>query len=218
MFIGHYAVGLAAKRFAPRASLAALIAGPTFLDLIWPIFVLAGLEEVRIEPGNTRFTPLNFISYPITHSLVAAVAWATLFAVFYQIVARYKKGMVAVWLLVLSHWFLDVLVHRPDLPLYAGGPKYGLGLWNRPRVTIAIEVLMYGFAVWLYWKRTKAKDGIGRWGFWLFVLTLMGFYFWNIFSPPPPSVKVMAIAGLVFGWLLVVWAWWFDAHRELSDS
>jgi hypothetical protein len=218
LFIGHYAVAMAAKRFVPRASLGALIAAASFLDLIWPIFLLFGLEEVEIEPGATRLTPLNFVSYPISHSLVSAVAWATLFAVFYQIVAHYKAGTIAVWIAVLSHWFLDAIVHRPDLPLYAGGPKYGFGLWNHPRATIAVEVAMYALGVWLYWRATKARDGIGRWASWAFVLTLLVFYFVNIFGPPPPSVKVLAIAALGFGWLLVVWAWWFDAHRESTST
>lgn len=218
MFIGHYAVGFAAKRVAPRASLGWLIAAPTFLDLIWPIFVLTGLEEVDIEPGNTRMTALNFVSYPISHSLVAAVGWATLFAVFYQIIARYKPGMIAVWIGVLSHWFFDLLVHRPDLPLYAGGPKYGLGLWNRPRLAITIELIIYGAGILIYWKSTKAKDGIGRWVSWAFVGTLLVFYFVNIFGPPPTGVRVMAIAALGLGWLLVAWAWWFDAHRMSTAS
>ena len=150
MFIGHYAVGFAAKRFAPRTSLALLMAATTLLDLLWPIFILTGLEEVRIEPGHTRFTPLDFVSYPISHGLVAAVAWATLFAVFYQIFARYSRGAVAIWIGVISHWFLDVATHRPDLPLYAGGPRFGLGLWNHPRATIIVEGSMYVVGVWLY--------------------------------------------------------------------
>lgn len=218
MFIGHYAVGLATKRFAPRTSLAWFIAAPSFLDLIWPIFVLTGLEDVEIQPGVTRLNPLNFISYPISHSLVAAFAWATLFAVFYQIIARYKPGMIAVWIGVLSHWFFDVLVHRPDLPLYVGGPKYGLGLWNRPWIAIGIELLIFAVGVWVYWKSTRAEDGPGRWASWAFVATLLVFYFVNIFGPPPSGVRVMAIAALGLGWLLVAWAWWFDKHRESTGG
>jgi len=147
LFIGHYAVGLAAKRFAPRTSLGVLIAAPILLDLLWPIFILTGLEQVRIDPGNTRFTPLDFVSYPISHSLVAAIAWATLFAVFYFIYNRYQAGAVLIWIGVVSHWLLDVVTHRPDMPLYAGGPQLGLGLWNRPAATIAVEAAMYAGGV-----------------------------------------------------------------------
>ena len=216
MFIGHYAVGLAAKRIAPRASLGPLIAAPTLLDLVWPLFVLIGWEEVRIDPGNTKFTPLNFISYPISHSLVATIGWATLFAALYYVVTRYGAGTIAIWIGVVSHWLLDVATHRPDLPLYAGGPKYGFGLWNYPRATMIVEVLLFVVGAWVYFASTKAKDWIGRFIAWAFVLTLAVFYFVNIFGPPPPNVRTVAIAALVFGWFLVLWAWWVDRHREAS--
>src|SRR5918992_824866 len=107
MFIGHYAVGFAAKRFAPQRSLGVLIASALLLDLLWPLFVLAGWEQVHIEPGNTAFTPLNFVSYPFSHSLVAAFGWATLFCAGYYFVKRYRAGAVVVWIGVVSHWFLD---------------------------------------------------------------------------------------------------------------
>jgi hypothetical protein len=215
LFIGHYAVGFAAKRFAPRASLGLLIAAPTLLDLLWPIFVLTGLEEVWIAPGNTRFTPLDFVSYPISHSLVAAIAWATIFAVLYFWFSNYWRGSVVVWIGVASHWILDLIVHTKDLPLYAGGPKFGFGLWNHPKATVAIEVLMYAFSIWIYQRLTRAKDWKGNWGFWAFVVVLAAFYVANIFAGPPKSVKVLAIGAIVFGSLLVVWAWWFDSHREV---
>lgn len=216
MFIGHYAVGLAAKRLAPRTSLGALIAAPILLDLLWPIFILTGLEQVRIDPGNTRFTPLDFVSYPISHSLVAAIAWATLFAVFYFIYSRYQAGAVLIWIGVVSHWVLDVVTHRPDMPLYAGGPRLGLGLWNHPAATIAVEAAMYAGAVLIYARVTRAKDGIGRWAFWSFVAALGIFYVANVFTPPPPSVKTLAIWAIALTWLLILWAWWFDRHREVK--
>jgi hypothetical protein len=214
MFIGHYAVGFAAKRFAPQASLGALIAAPTFLDLLWPIFILTGIEEVRISPGDTKFTPLEFISYPISHGLVAAIAWATLFAVFYQLASRYWPGTVMIWLGVLSHWILDVVTHRADMPLYAGGPKYGFALWNYPKATVIVETAMFLIGVYLYWSTTRARDRIGEWVFWGYVVMLLIFYGLNLVSPPPPGVKVMAYVAIGFGWLLVFLAWWFDRHRE----
>ena len=216
MFIGHYAVGLAAKRVAPRTSLGALIAAPVLLDLLWPIFVLTDLEQVRIDPGNTRFTPLDFVSYPISHSLVAAIAWATLFAVFYFIYSRYQAGAVLIWIGVVSHWLLDVVTHGPDMPLYAGGPQLGLGLWNRPAATIAVEAAMYTEGVLIYARVTRAKDGIGRWAFWSFVTALGLFYVANVFTPPPPSVKLLAIGAFALTSLLILWAWWFDRHREVK--
>lgn len=214
MFIGHFAVGFASKRFAPQTSLGALIAAAVLLDLLWPVFVLLGWEEVRIEPGNTAFTPLNFISYPFSHSLVAAIGWATLFALLYFAFTRYRAGTVLIWLGVVSHWVLDFTSHRPDLPLYPGGPRVGLGLWNSVLATAVVEGLMYAIGVWIYIRVTRAKDGIGRWALVTFVMVVAALYVANILSPPPPSVKMVVIAAIPFTWLLILWAWWADKHRE----
>jgi len=214
MFIGHYAIGLASKKFAPQASLGALIAAPTLLDLLWPIFILLGWEQVRIDPGNTLFTPLDFISYPLSHSLVSAIAWANLFAIFYYFFSRYLRGAVISWIGVVSHWFLDFLTHRPDMPLYAGGPRFGLGLWNTPRATVIVEVLMYVVGIWIYDRTTHPRDRIGSWGFWSFVAALGLFYVLNVLGPALPNVRTLAIGAIVFGLLLVLWAWWFDRHRQ----
>lgn len=214
MFIGHFAVGFASKRFAPQTSLGTLIAAAVLLDLLWPVFVLLGWEQVRIEPGNTAFTPLNFISYPFSHSLVAAIGWATLFALLYFAFTRYRAGAVLIWLGVVSHWVLDFVSHRPDMPLYPGGPRLGLGLWNSVLATVVVEGLMYAIGVWIYLRVTRAKDRIGRWALVTFVVVVAALYIANILSPPPPSVKTMAIAAIPFTWLLILWAWWGDKHRE----
>lgn len=190
------------------------MAAALLLDLLWPVFVLWDWEQVRIEPGNTAFTPLNFVSYPISHSLVGAIGWATLFAFTYYLVKRYRRGALVIWIGVVSHWVLDFITHRPDLPLYPGGPLVGLGLWNVPVATVIVEGLMYAAGVWIYLRVTRAKDGIGRWGFWAFVIAVAAFYVANILSPPPPSVKPMLVAVIPAVWLLITWAWWADRHRE----
>src|SRR5438477_4247794 len=130
MFIGHYAVGLIGKKFAPRASLGALIAAPILLDLLWPIFLLLGWEHVTIVPNTNPFLRLQFDSYPISHGLVAVAGWATLYASIYFGLTRYVPGTIVIWVGVLSHWLLDFIVHRPDLPLSAHSRLVGLGLWN----------------------------------------------------------------------------------------
>jgi hypothetical protein len=216
MFIGHFAVGFAAKRFAPRTSLGLLITAPIFLDLLWPVFVLLGWEQVRIDPGNTALTPLDFISYPYSHSLLMAVVWATLFAGVYLFFSRYTAGSVAIWIGVVSHWFLDVIVHRADMPLYPNGPKFGFGLWNSPAATVVLEGFIYCVGVFVYSRVTRANNRIGKWGFWLFVLVLVAFYVADLFSPPPQSITPLAIAALVFSGLLILWAWWFDRHRTVN--
>lgn len=215
MFIGHFAVGLASKKFAPRASLGALIAAPILLDLLWPIFVLMGWEHVSIEPSANPFLRLAFDSYPISHGLVAVAGWATLFAALYFGIARYATGAIVIWLGVVSHWLLDYVVHRPDLPLYAGSRLFGLGLWNHRWITLAIEVAIFAIAIGIYLMQTKARNKIGSYAFWGFIIVLLALYALAVFGPAPPSVNKMAIATLCT-WLFVPWAWWFDKHREVS--
>jgi hypothetical protein len=217
MFIGHYAVGLAAKKFAPRTSLGVLIAAPILLDLLWPIFLLLGWEHVSIEPNSNPFLRLAFDSYPISHGLIAVVGWATLFAALYFGIARYVTGAIVIWIGVVSHWLLDYVVHRPDLPLYAGSRQFGLALWNHRGLVIAIELAMFVIAIWIYLRQTKAKDGVGKYLFWGFIVFLLAVYALAVFGPAPPTVNKLAI-GALFSWLLIPWAWWFDKHREATTQ
>ena len=214
MFIGHFAVGFAAKKFAPRASLAVLLAAPLFSDLLWPPLLLLGLERVRIEPGNTKMTPLNFIYYPWSHSLLLCLLWAAGFALIYNRITHYRAGTIAIWIGVLSHWVLDWITHRPDMPLYPGGPRYGLGLWNFVAGTIVIEIAMFGVAVWLYARTTRARDRIGRYAFIAYVVLLLVTYISDsLSSEPPSSVREIAWPGMIAGTIMLLWAWWFDRHR-----
>lgn len=215
MFLGHFALGFAAKRAAPRVSLAALFAAAQFADLLWPIFVGAGVELVRIAPGNTAFTPLDFVSYPYSHSLIALFFWGVVFGAAYRLIVHRNGNTVAVLLaLVLSHWVLDVASHRPDMPLYPDGPKFGFGLWNSVAATLVVELAMFAAGVWIYSGTTRARDGRGRWGFAGLVVFMLLAYFSAAFGPPPPSVSALWIAGLVGGAILMTWAWWVDRHRE----
>ncbi len=213
MFIGHYAVALAAKKTAPKASMGALVAAPILLDLIWPFFLLIGWEQVAITPNSNPFLRLEFVSYPISHGLVAVAGWAILYASLYFGITRYQRGALVIAILVVSHWVLDYLVHRPDLPLYAGSRQYGLGLWNHPKVTIVIEILMLAAGIAIYLQQTRAKDRMGTYAFWAFAGGLLLSYAGATFAPPPGSVKALAL-GTLLTWLFIPWAWWFDRHRE----
>lgn len=215
MFIGHFAVGFASKRVAPAASLGVLMAAPMALDLLWPGFLLAGWEEVRIDPGNTAFTPLDFVSYPYSHSLAMAAVWGVLLGFVYWTITRYAAGAVTVMVGVISHWVLDAVTHRPDLPLFPGGTaRVGLELWNSFPATLAVESLMFVAAVWLYASITHPRDRVGRYSFWAFVAFAAVSYMSNAFGPPPPSAEFLA--RFSFGvWLFPLWAWWFDAHRTV---
>ncbi len=214
MFVGHFGVGLAAKRVAPRASLGWLIAAPLLLDLLWPIFLLAGWESVRIEPGITVVTPLDFVSYPISHSLLAASGWAVLLGGAYWAIRRYRRGALVIAAGVVSHWFLDWLVHRPDLPLYPGGPQFGLGLWNSVSATLALEALFFFGGVWLYARSTKPASPAGRWAWLAFVAFVTLVYAANLLGPPPEQVDQVAYVTLSL-WLMPLWAWSFDRNRTV---
>jgi hypothetical protein len=214
MFIGHFAVGLSAKAIKPQVSLGTYFLAAQFVDLLWPSLLLFGIERVGIAPGNTVVTPLDFISYPISHSLVMAVVWAIVAVIVIYLIKKDFSSALLVGLCVASHWFLDFLTHRPDLPLtLSETTKVGLGLWNYKLATVLIEVAMFIGAIIWYARTTTAKDKVGRFGFWSLVIFLFVIYAGNIFGPPPPDVSGIVWAGQL-QWLIVAWAYWVDAHRE----
>lgn len=214
MFIGHFAVGLGAKAATPKTSLGTLFLAAQFLDLLWPTLLLLGLERVEINPGITKVTPLDFTHYPITHSLLMAVVWGLLFGLVYWLLRKNRKAAIVLGLCVVSHWLLDLLVHRPDLPLFPGGStKLGLGLWDSLPGTLIVEGIIFAIGLWLYLRTTKAKNKSGQYGFWGLIIFLVAIYISNLFGPPPPSVSAIAWAGHL-QWLFVIWAYWVDRNRE----
>ncbi len=212
MFVGHFAVGFGGKAVARGTSLGTLFLAAQFIDLLWPTLLLMDLETVAIQPGVTRVTPLDFVDYPITHSLLAVMGWAVLFGVVYFFARRYRVGALTVGAIVLSHWLLDFVTHRPDLPLYPGGALVGLGLWNSLWGTLAVELTLFTLGVWLYARTTRATDRVGSLGLWALVVFLLLLYMGNIFGEPPPSVTALAWVGHA-QWLLVAWGFWLDRHR-----
>jgi membrane-bound metal-dependent hydrolase YbcI (DUF457 family) len=217
MFIGHYALGLAAKRLAPRTSLGTLFAAPTLADLLWPVFLLLGWEQARVVPGPNPFLTLWLDNIPFSHSLLTLIAWGLLFGYLYRSRTGYARGALVVGLLVVSHWVLDFVTHRPDMPLYPGSVKVGLELWNSVAGTLIVEGVMFIVGVAIYAGVTRARDKIGGYGFWALVLLLLGSYVSQLFAPPPPSNTALAIGAIVFGWLFVVFGWWVDRHRDLHQ-
>lgn len=214
MFIGHFGVGLAAKPVAKRISLGTLFLASQFVDLLWPSLLLLGLETVTIVPGSTKLTPLEFTHYPISHSLLGVVIWSALFAVVYFAIRRASFSAFVCGALVVSHWVLDALVHKPDLLLYPGSTvKIGMGLWNHPAPAIALETGIFALGVYLYVRTTRATDGIGAIAFWSLIGFLLLMHGGNIFGPPPPSVGAVAWVSQA-QWLLVLWGYWIDRHRE----
>jgi len=218
MFIGHFAVGLGAKKVAPKVSLGTLFMASQLVDLLWPLFLLLGWEHARIDPGNTLLTPLDFYDYPITHSLVGAILWSCAFGAVYYAIRRNGRNAAIVGGVVFSHWILDFVTHRPDLSLGLGGNTYfGLGLWNSMAGTIVVEVGLFAVGIMLYLRSTRAKDRVGSIAFWSLVILLGLIYIGNLFGPPPPEMQMVAIAGNA-SWLFVIWAYWVDKHREAKTD
>jgi hypothetical protein len=214
VFIGHFGLALAAKRAVPQVSLGTLFLAAQFADLLWPNLLLLGVERVDIAPGITAVTPLDFVSYPYSHSLLALALWAALFAAIHW--AVHRRGDAVPWVLaalVMSHWVLDAASHRPDMPLVIGrGPLVGLGLWNSVAATVLIETALFLAGVWLYVRCTRALDRTGVFSLWGLVAFLLVISCANLLGPPPPSSLAVAWVAQSM-WLLVLWGYWIDRHR-----
>jgi len=218
MFIGHFGVAFAAKKVAPETSLGTLILAAQLLDFLWPFFLLLGIEHVRIAPGITRVSPLDFTDYPISHSLLMAVVWAAVFGAIYYALRRNRRSSWVVGAAVLSHWVLDFIVHRPDLQLYPGASaRFGLSLWNSWMATIAAEVFCFGAGLWIYLVCTRARDNAGRYGFWALAAFLFFGWVSTLFAGAPPNVTALAWGGIAM-WLTVPWGWWADRYRTVVRS
>lgn len=216
MFVGHFGLALAAKKVAPRTSLGALVFATEFVDMLWPICLLLGIEHVSVAPGITRMTPLNFTDYPITHSLLMGMAWAVVVGGIYFLLQRYGRGALVLGVGVLSHWILDWLTHRPDLTLYPGGTiKYGLGLWNHPAAEMILEGGIFVTGVAIYLTSTNARDKVGHYGTWSLIVLLLFGWISAVFGGAPPNATMLAWGSLSI-WITVPWAWWADKHRDLA--
>ncbi len=215
MFIGHFGVGFGSKAIARKTSLGTLFLAAQFVDLLWPILLMLGWEQVEIVPDITAVTPLDFVHYPISHSLLMCVAWGVVFAIVYWAMRQYPKGAWVCGLAVLSHWVLDFVTHRPDLPLLPGyDMRVGLGLWSSVWATVVVEGLVFGVGVWFYTKVTRAVDRVGSIGFGALVGFLLVIYIGNLFGDPPPNPDVLAWVAHS-QWILIAWGYWIDRHREV---
>ena len=225
MFLGHYGVALALKRAEPKLSLGTLFVAVQLADLLWGVFLLIGWEQARIVPGHTAITPLEFLSYPISHSLVGALAWSFVAAALYyswptRDTSRHWQTAAIVGLAVFSHYPLDVLVHIPDLPLSGNSSvKLGLGLWNNPVATLIAEAVVFGAGLAIYISRGSNRHPVRLTRLVIVVLLLVGTYVASVLGPVPPSMTVVALSDIVFLLAIAAMAGWADhraTHRELD--
>ena len=213
MFIGHDAVAFAAKNGVRRTSLGTLMMAANWLDLVWPLFLILGVEHVRVRGGSDPFLILDFYDYPWTHSLLMSIVWSAAFGAVYWIVTRYTRGAIVTGVLVFSHWILDFVTHIPDMPITPHGQTVGLGLWRSVLATLVVEGALFIGGLFVYVRTTSARDRIGTWALVALIAFLIIVYAASLLGPPPPDAKAIGYVAMS-AWLFPLWGWWIDRHRE----
>lgn len=202
-----------AKRAAPRVSLAVLFAAVSFLDILWPLFIVLGIEHAKIVPGITAASPLDLYDYPWSHSLLMSLVWSFAFAAPLFVSKRMRDGLVVAGC-VFSHFVLDLVTHRPDMLLAPGTTeKYGFGLWNALVPAVLVEAALFAAGIAVYVKSTRAVGKMGSIGLWAFIFVLTASWLSGVFGPPPPGIEIVAWSALVFIPITLAWSRAIDRSR-----
>jgi len=215
MLVGHCAVAFAGKRLEPKLSLGLLMAAAVLEDLLGFIFIFLGIEHWTMNAGGSGIKAVDLDSIAWSHGLLPGLAWAALFAGAYFLWRKESKGAWILFAAVISHWVLDFVAHRPDMPLAPGlGQRYGLGLWTSVPATLAVEGTIWVIALVVYLRVTRARNWTGLYLFWAIIAFVTLSWINNIAATPPPnSLTIAAVASLTFFTLLVAWAYWMDRVR-----
>jgi hypothetical protein len=217
MFIGHYGVSFAAKRFTPRTSLGTLFLAVQLLDVLFATFVLAGVEKLRIVPGFTQYNAYDLYYMPYSHSLVGALGWSIVAGLLALALGGQRA---ALWIVaaVFSHFMLDVPMHTPDMPIFGdNSPKIGLGLWQHRDIALAVELVTLGIGLWIWrqaptlkpWAGGRTIAFVGL----LFVLAVA-----TPFLPPPRDGTQFAWQALSGYFALAALAGWLDRVPPLESA
>lgn len=216
MFIGHYAACLVLKKVEKQASLGMLFLAVQLVDILFFPFVLLGIERINIIENFTQSTHFELEYMPYTHSLLASIFLAGFIYILFRLRSERNKSVALVMgIAVLSHWFFDLIVHTPDLPLWSDtSTKLGFGLWNNAVATYILEAVLLVGGLWLYLNATTAKSPIGKYGMTIFVVILLLVNAVNIFGPPFGDTKIsLAISALLMYFLFAGVAYWLDGKR-----
>lgn len=217
MFVGHFAVGFIAKRSAPRLSLGTCVLAATLADILWPIFMIAGLEQVQFKPGMGAANYFVASNIALSHSLLMDCLWGALFVTTYILFQRNVRSALILFAAVVSHWFLDVIAHRPDMPLAPGAHRhFGLGLWASIPATIIVEGGLWLLGIISYVRITRAKNWTGVYGFWITIVLFTLLWYQNIAGAPPANPRSAPISSLILFCLVVTWAYWMNSVRVLT--
>lgn len=196
MFIGHYSAALAAGAHPKAPGLGTLFVGAQLVDFAFFTFVMTGTEHMRVSPGFTAMNPMDLYHMPYTHSLLGSLAWAAGFALLIRLWLKAWAPALIGGAVVLSHWFLDLLVHVPDLTLAGSPPKLGFGLWNHPEIEMPLEIGLVALCLWLYLRATRPKAGNAA--LWTMIAFLAAVQAYNWFGSPPEKVDAaMSLSGLL---------------------
>jgi hypothetical protein len=219
MFVGHFAVGLAGKRVAPKVSLGTLVLAAAFSDVLWIAFFATGIEQVVIQPGLMVANSLNLVYIPFSHSLLMDAVWGALFAGIYFLLRHDTRGAWVLFAAVVSHWVLDVATHRPDMQLAPGiDMRFGLGLWNSRTATFVVEGALWFVAIVLYVRGTRALSRVGAFAFWTMIVLLSLLWIISLRGDPPPSLKSLALVNTVFFGIVEAWAFWMNRNRKVLST
>ena len=216
MFVGHYGPSYAIKAAQPAIPLWLLFIAVQLVDVAWSVLILLGIEKARIVPGITASNPFDLYYMPYTHSFVAAILWSVAAGWLCNVLLGLRKWSAAVWIgaAVFSHWVLDWVVHRPDLPLYDDTVKVGLGIWNYPMIALILETLLLFGGMFIYMRRTTAVNVLGRIGppgFGVLMIVIQTYIF---FGPPPASPGELAVTAIASYIVFAVVIWWLDCQRR----
>lgn len=213
MFVGHLGAGLALKKISPKTSLGTLFLAADLPDIIFPPLLLAGVEEAKVSANTARLMPFEFPNYPWSHSLLMVLVAGAVLGGAFWLKNRDPAEAGIICLAAFSHWVLDFISHRPDMPLWPGSAGYGLGLWDSAPGIIIVELAVFAGGIAFYLSASKEKNSAGKWAFWGLIIFLVPVYFVSLFSPPPPDMKAFGYGGIIGQVILVAWGYWIDRNR-----
>ena len=218
VFIGHYSAALALKSVDSKISLGWLFIGVQLVDIVFFPLAYLGIEKFNIIPNFTESTHFELEFMPYTHGLIGSIVWALLAYFLYQLIAaktpNRNKLAGLMGLAVLSHWFLDLLMHTPDLPLLGDDSlKLGFGLWNNAEMTFIIEAILILAALWLYLRSTTSGSSAGKFAMLSFVMVLIFINIVNVFGPPPDSKIEVILSAMTAYFIFAGIAFWLDKKR-----